>query len=157
MCFKKATRLQLLGDWILPKVNFFHSASCNQVQEDGDVLKFCHWIIGTDFDDEQTSEPISLPHSPSHPQQFGPGAHGSNDSGKASVREKKPSLVSYTQVNSLKVTSPRDGPDFPINWPCLSSDLFLLTVHNVGINLLEVGLFLYDFLILIEFHKILVD
>lgn len=67
MCFKKATRLQLLGDWSLPKVNFFHSASCNQVQEDGDVLKFCHWIIGTDFDDEQASEPISLPLSLSHP------------------------------------------------------------------------------------------
>jgi hypothetical protein len=54
MCaLKRPLRLQLQVDWIQPKVNFFHLVSCNPVQEDGDVLKFCHLVIGTVLEDEQ--------------------------------------------------------------------------------------------------------
>lgn len=64
---------------------------------------------------------------PIPPQHLGPGAHSSNDSGKTSTRKKGPWLLPYTLVNSLKVSSPSDGPDFLINWPCPSINWFLLT------------------------------
>lgn len=49
---KRPLGLQLQADWIQPKVNFFHLVSCNQVQGDGDVLKFWHLVVGAVLEDE---------------------------------------------------------------------------------------------------------
>ena len=49
---KRPLGLQLQADWIQPKVNFFHLVSCNQVQGDGDVLKFWHLVVGSVLEDE---------------------------------------------------------------------------------------------------------
>lgn len=71
--------LQLQADWIQPKVNFFHLVSCNQVQGDGDVLKFCHLVVAAVLEYEQIWGRSHCSSPNPAPQHFDPGAHGSDE------------------------------------------------------------------------------
>ena len=76
---KRPLGLQLQADWIQPKVNFFHLISCNQVQGDGDVLKFWHLVVGAVLEDELIEGQSHGPSLNPAPQHFDPGAQSSGE------------------------------------------------------------------------------
>lgn len=149
-CFLKGPLgLQLQANWIHPKVNFFHLVSCNQVQGDGDVLKFRQLVVWAALENEEIWGQSHGPSpSPALPQHFDPGTLNCNECQRQMWRGKRKWLIPYTPGQFTEHQISKQWASFSNKFALFVNEL--ISFHNCSLIFFLILLFLADLKDLLE-------